>query len=266
MEETRDPNDAQLKNALKALTKAVGELGKAVSSEVNQHKPEMVKGLADGLRQAAEKLDVFSGAASEARGGASERAQQTRTQLLEAAAQVFAAKGFERASMDDVAKAAGFTKGALYAHFSSKYELIVALTEEVTQASQPLPGFGQLPGLLSEVSSSAACDDLSLTIEIFSLALRDEAFRERIMPSLAKTREEVARQVAANRGAALDDNGLPQVTPEDREAALGLTGLVAAARIAAQLDPSQEAGPVAGRLVARLLATAGDGGAVVGED
>jgi len=254
MDETVANNDAQLKDALKALAKAVGELGKAVSSEVTQRKPEMVDGLADGLRQAAQKLDGFGGSTSKAHTAASERAQQTRAQLLEAAARVFAAKGFERASMDDVAKAAGFTKGALYAHFSSKFELTVALTEEFTAADEPLPEPGQLPYLLSQASTDTACQELGLTIEILALALRDQSFRERVSPCLARSMANVARQVAANRGAPLDNAGQPEVTQEDHEAAIALTGLVAAARAAETLDPTQPAGPLAGRLAARLLA------------
>jgi AcrR family transcriptional regulator len=61
---------------------------------------------------------------------ADDKAQETRTRLLEAAAQVFAAKGYERASVDDVARAAGFTKGAVYWNFTSKEELFLALVRE----------------------------------------------------------------------------------------------------------------------------------------
>jgi len=253
MEDVGDSGDAQLKDALKTLAKAVGDLGKAVSSEVGQHKPEMVNGLADGLRQAADKLNSFGASVGQGRTAASERARHTRAELLEAAAKVFAAKGFERASMDDVAKAAGFTKGALYAHFSSKFELTVALTEEFTAATEPLPEPGQLPGLLGQATGDAACQELGLTIEILALALRDQDFRERVSPCLARSREGVARQVAANRGAPLGGDGLPEVTEEDREAAVALTALVAAARMVEQMDPSQLAGPLASRLAARFL-------------
>jgi AcrR family transcriptional regulator len=61
------------------------------------------------------------------------RAQQkaaTRARLLEAAAEVFARRGFRAASVDEVADAAGFTKGAVYAHFESKEDLFLALLDE----------------------------------------------------------------------------------------------------------------------------------------
>jgi len=56
--------------------------------------------------------------------------QQTRERLLEAAAKVFAAKGYFGAAVDDIADAAGLTKGAVYAHFRTKEALYLALTIE----------------------------------------------------------------------------------------------------------------------------------------
>ena len=253
MGKTERLEESQFKDAMKAFTQAVGDLAKAVTSEVSDAGPEVVQSFAGVMRQAASKLDTFGSANAAGRTAASERAQQTRAQLLQAAAKVFAAKGFEGASMDDVAKAAGFTKGALYAHFSSKFELIVALAGRVLAADQPLPGPGQLPELLGQASGQAAGEDLALTIEIMALALRDDRFRERILPDLDRSTTQVARQVAANRGAPLDELGLPAVTPEDVEAAIGLTGLVAAARTAELVAPNWTAGPLAGRLAARLL-------------
>jgi AcrR family transcriptional regulator len=60
----------------------------------------------------------------------SERRARTRAQLLEAAARVFARRGFEGATVDEVAEEAGFTKGAVYDHFGSKEKLLFALLDE----------------------------------------------------------------------------------------------------------------------------------------
>jgi AcrR family transcriptional regulator len=62
-----------------------------------------------------------------------EQRERTRTELLAAAASVFAAKGFHAASVDDVAVAAGFTKGAVYSNFTSKQDLFLALFEQSAQ-------------------------------------------------------------------------------------------------------------------------------------
>jgi AcrR family transcriptional regulator len=61
-----------------------------------------------------------------ATGRASQQAR-TRAQLLAAAASVFAARGYGRATLDEVADAAGFSKGAVYSNFASKEELFVEL-------------------------------------------------------------------------------------------------------------------------------------------
>src|SRR4051795_9854827 len=56
--------------------------------------------------------------------------EDTREKLLDAAAEVFAEKGYANTSMDDVAAAAGMTKGALYWNFDGKESLFHTLLEE----------------------------------------------------------------------------------------------------------------------------------------
>lgn len=60
--------------------------------------------------------------------------EQTRTRVLAAAADVFSARGFTQASVDEVAGAAGLTKGAVYSSFGSKdqlfFEVLKARTAE----------------------------------------------------------------------------------------------------------------------------------------
>jgi AcrR family transcriptional regulator len=60
------------------------------------------------------------------------RRAMTRRHLLEAAAIVFARSGFHGATLDEVAAAAGFTKGAVYSNFKSKDDLFLALLEDRT--------------------------------------------------------------------------------------------------------------------------------------
>jgi AcrR family transcriptional regulator len=59
-----------------------------------------------------------------------ERRQQTRARLLEAAGQVFARRGFHAATVDEVADAAGYTKGAVYSNFATKDALVLALLDQ----------------------------------------------------------------------------------------------------------------------------------------
>jgi AcrR family transcriptional regulator len=52
-------------------------------------------------------------------------ATETRQRLLRAAADVFAARGYDGTRVADIAAAAGVSNGAMYAHFGSKAELLV---------------------------------------------------------------------------------------------------------------------------------------------
>ena len=59
------------------------------------------------------------------------RAEQRdgRAALLEAALEVFADRGYRDASVDEIAERAGYSKGAIYFHFSGKEDLFFALLE-----------------------------------------------------------------------------------------------------------------------------------------
>jgi AcrR family transcriptional regulator len=58
---------------------------------------------------------------------ASRKRRETVARLVEAAAAVIAHKGFQRASLDEIAARAGMTKGAIYSNFESKEHLFWAV-------------------------------------------------------------------------------------------------------------------------------------------
>ena len=59
-----------------------------------------------------------------------------RRQVMEGAREIFMSAGFDAASMNDIARAAGVSKGTLYAYFDSKEALFEALIRE-ERAHQP---------------------------------------------------------------------------------------------------------------------------------
>lgn len=61
-----------------------------------------------------------------------EDAQQTRESLLDAAERLFAERGVSRTSLQDIAKAAGVTRGAVYWHFEDKAALFNAMMDRTT--------------------------------------------------------------------------------------------------------------------------------------
>jgi len=59
-----------------------------------------------------------------------EKKAQTRQRLLDAAAEVFARRGLDGASLDEIAAEAGLTKGAVYSNFANKEELVFEVLDE----------------------------------------------------------------------------------------------------------------------------------------
>lgn len=62
-----------------------------------------------------------------------EDAEKTRLAVLESALDVFSDKGYAKATFDEIAARAGFTKGAVYWYFRNKADLVAALIIEYTE-------------------------------------------------------------------------------------------------------------------------------------
>jgi AcrR family transcriptional regulator len=71
-------------------------------------------------------------AAEKRRSRREERKDETRAELIAAAAVAFARSGFHGASLEEVARQAGYTTGAIYWHFSGKDDLFLAVFEAYT--------------------------------------------------------------------------------------------------------------------------------------
>jgi AcrR family transcriptional regulator len=105
----------------------------------------------------------------------------TREQLLKAAAEVFAAKGFENASLQTIASRAGVTSATVYRHFESKADLLLGVVEQAIHAmpvAERLEGRDVLtPRDFAKMISSYADPGLGtlrrLAIEIHAAASRD---------------------------------------------------------------------------------------------
>jgi AcrR family transcriptional regulator len=95
------------------------------------------------------------------------RKAETRTLLVEAGLRVFAERGLELASLDDVADAAGFTKGAIYRQFPSKGAFLLALFEQYAAVARAGSGARHAPWFIP------------LTIQFASQAMRDPLVKRR---------------------------------------------------------------------------------------
>ncbi|MFT4187722.1 MAG: TetR/AcrR family transcriptional regulator [Aeromicrobium sp.] len=85
-----------------------------------------------------------------------ERQARTRDRLVEVASELFLADGYAATSLDSVAVAAGFSKGAVYSNFSGKEELCLAVLDALHAE--------QIEGVVAAFSSGA---DLETRIEAF---------------------------------------------------------------------------------------------------
>ena len=97
-----------------------------------------------------------------------DKSQAMREKILNTATQLFIQKGSEKTSMQDIAQTAGISKGAIYHHFKSKDEIVLAvirsrqelMEEEMKQwfkATENLTGREQLQAILkSNLESQTA--------------------------------------------------------------------------------------------------------------
>jgi AcrR family transcriptional regulator len=71
-----------------------------------------------------------------------EKKARTRAQLIDAAAAVFARRGYVAASLDEVAEEAGLTKGAVYSNFDNKEDLFQAVIED--RLNEPMKNIAEV--------------------------------------------------------------------------------------------------------------------------
>src|SRR5271163_4680770 len=94
--------------------------------------------------------------ALEREAGASNDGSAKRRQITDAARSVFLTAGFDGASMNDIVRAAGVSKGTLYAYFNSKDELFEAIIRREGDARDMLMDFGvRLISRMSEPGTRA---------------------------------------------------------------------------------------------------------------
>lgn len=150
-----------------------------------------------------------------------QRRTQTRAAVLDAAAAVFARRGYEAGTLEEIAEAAGYTTGAIYSNFAGKEELFLAVFErrnaQLTDVYRDLleEAGGKPPELVdvAQVWSRhelADRDALLLTLEFRLAALRDPALGGKLGEFEAQTEETIARFIAERlRAVGLPDPPVP---------------------------------------------------------
>ncbi|MEZ5372440.1 MAG: TetR/AcrR family transcriptional regulator [Microthrixaceae bacterium] len=144
----------------------------------------------------------------------------TRDRLVAAAVEVFLERGYADTRVQDITEAAGFTTGALYAHFNSRMEILAdaVLTEgerlvgeladriAVSQTENGGPG-RRMAELLTEPTRTVD----RLMLEAITMATREPEARDTIIPALTRIRDQLTSTMSEARLAgAVDDNLDPE--------------------------------------------------------
>jgi AcrR family transcriptional regulator len=132
-----------------------------------------------------------------------EKKAQTRERLIAAAATVFAEKGFAATSLDEVADAAGLTKGAVYSNFENKEDLVAAVLKahqdrqsgirDVATAAATLEEQQAVAGRLFSESVAQERDAFLLLLDFTAYALRNPA----VYPGFLERHRAGHREIAA---------------------------------------------------------------------
>jgi AcrR family transcriptional regulator len=184
-------------------------------------------------------------------------ADPIRAQLLDAAAQVFASKGYDGTKIMDIVKAAGLSSGAVYGRFSSKDELLMEAILRKVEESPPVLAFDGTPvseALVDAGNAAGPLDDgEAMHLEAFIAARRQPNIAAAIAANRTKWRETIVAPVIERviaEGAASPDVDFESILYLLQTLWLGLL----VQRGAGQLPPDPEAW---GRFLAHLLAAMG---------
>lgn len=149
-----------------------------------------------------------------------------RRRILDAAADAFMLHGFANATIDDVARAVGATKGLVYYHFRSKFDIFLAVYEEgmrrVRERVEPLadgPGTGRDRLVAMAVAHEVNLMEHLAYHHVVHQAVRGEpstALKERqrdMLLALNQLRSDYERMFRRVVTAGIEDGSLRRVDP-----------------------------------------------------
>lgn len=170
------------------------------------------------------------------------RKEETYQRLLESGQRVMARKGYARATVDEIARDAGCTKGAFYFHFASKEDMFMALLEKryqeqqamlsITFASLEPPHKAVQESLEAVFTHSSRNPDWNLLyLEFWLYAARHEKARQRLAQSYEMWRSFLAQILERGQREGIIN---PRIDPAI--AASALMGLVSGINLQSRMD------------------------------
>ncbi len=192
--------------------------------------------------------------------------EQTRALLVDAALRVFAEHGYEEATVEDIAAAAGYSKGAYYFHFASKEGIFLELLEQWTSdQTERLKAFEELTpaaaALLETLEAFLSYEEREiawprLLVEFWAQARGHEAIRRGLGQAYADWRRLLAQAFQRTAHSGLFT---PQLDPDDAARLVLAThdGLVVEACVDSEAARKVSLRRVLGALLVYLASPAG---------
>lgn len=114
-----------------------------------------------------------------------EKYEFRRQEIMDKAFEVFSAKGYSNASMDDIVKHSGISKGGIYTYFKSKEEIFLAIAEQrfqlrsdvinqmadIESASEKITIY--IRWFLESLQNQRVCMGIRFTMEFWSILSKD---------------------------------------------------------------------------------------------
>lgn len=152
-----------------------------------------------------------------------QRGEETRTHILDAAGELFARRGYDATSVDDICARAKVTKGAFYHHFATKHEVFIELRDrwlaeldsqlasaDANSATVPqqLQRMAEMAGLVFQLVGKNW--HLQMFVEFVSAARHDPA----IPPAMIAPYRKYCDMFASLIKAGIEEGTLRRVDPE----------------------------------------------------
>jgi AcrR family transcriptional regulator len=187
--------------------------------------------------------------------------REARDELLSAALRVFARRGYREAGVDEIAAEAGYSKGALYWHFSGKEQLLMALLEEridaPTRDRVALLASAPPERDMSVEATRAFARQLGeqreamlLEREYWSLAIRDPELRARY----AERQAELRGALAAAMEARARHLGTPDLTMSAEDVARIVMSIIGGLAVDELIEPASVRPELLGEALALVYA------------
>lgn len=188
-----------------------------------------------------------------------QRQERTRSDLIEAAARVFARRGYHGTTVEEVAAGAGYTTGAVYSNFKGKEELFLALNDHELEKRladyRAVADASASPQGVQQTASDRFGDFIRndpdwplLFFEFWAYGARNEALRAEFVKQREAELEIIAEAIRRQTASAGVELPLP---PE--QVAVGIGALVNGLAFERVLDPDSVPDELFGLILSRLV-------------